>query len=81
MMFSRTMAAVVLGLLGSGCAAAAASAARTPAEPACSFRAATTCWTVGARFPTRQAAPPLEELRAPPPPILASASDSTSLRP
>lgn len=81
-MISRAMPAVLLGALVSGCAGATTtSAAPAPAEPACSFRSATTCWTLAARFPDRQAALPPEELRASPRPVLASASDSTTVRP
>jgi hypothetical protein len=52
-----------------------------PQEPECSFRAPTSCWTLGARFPT-----PLRAVRPQPkdslesPPLLAAKSDSVSDR-
>jgi len=60
---------LVVGLLG-GCAGASGPAGGAPvAEPDCSFRAATSCWTVSARLPPRQAQPADSagrELTAPP---------------
>jgi hypothetical protein len=68
------------GLL-SGCAAASPTAGGSAPEPDCSFRSVTTCWTLAGRFPFRQApARAPEELRAPPPPVLASAADSLDRR-
>jgi hypothetical protein len=64
-------------LLG-GCAAGiqTGTAARE-AEPECSFRSPTTCWTVSGRFPTtRQPAPPLERDPRPAPAILAAGPDT-----
>jgi hypothetical protein len=48
---------LLLGLL-SGCARTARlSAPAQAAEPDCSFRTATSCWTLAARFPTKRAEP------------------------
>jgi len=69
-----------LGLLV-GCAAAARPAALRPErEPDCSFGSATTCWTIGTRFPARRAAADSapRELLGHPPLIVASAPDSAS---
>jgi hypothetical protein len=71
--------ALVIGLVY-GCAATARSpsAARTT-EPDCSFRAATSCWTVAGRFPPRRAEPTdsqPREIMKPPPAVLASRADS-----
>lgn len=68
-----------VGLL-CGCATTApvASSARPP-EPACSFRAATSCWTMNTRFPPKRAeradSQP-EKLFDPRPAVLATAADS-----
>jgi hypothetical protein len=65
-----------------GCAGAArhASPARA-AEPDCSFRSASTCWTLAGRFPPRHPEPgypePLKVLERPPS-VLASGADSTA---
>jgi hypothetical protein len=72
--------ALVSGLLG-----ACASVARTPspppkASPDCSFRAATSCWTPTARFPSRPAEPgdtARGRILNPPAVVLASEVDST----
>jgi hypothetical protein len=49
--------AMLPGLLG-GCAAMARDPSPPPrVSPDCSFRAATSCWTPTARFPSRPAAP------------------------
>jgi hypothetical protein len=77
----RPLFALTIGFL-SGCAATApiASKAQHPApEPDCSFRAATTCWTMTARFPRRHAEAADSEpgqILNPGPPVLASESDS-----
>jgi hypothetical protein len=64
----------------SGCVAAAQSASSAPpSEPDCSFRSATTCWTLAGRFPPARAAKPdsmRKELLEPAPAILASRRDS-----
>ena len=68
------------GLLG-----ACASVARPPspppkASPDCSFRAATSCWTPTARFPSRPAEPADTaggKILNPPAVVLASEVDST----
>jgi hypothetical protein len=70
-------------VLLSGCAAASVdSAALAPeAAPDCSFHAATTCWTLGARVPVprrqpRDTAP--DRLLRPPPAALASVGDTVA---
>ena len=70
-------------VLLAGCAAARgdSSSLAPEATPDCSFSAATTCWTLGARMapPRREAgdtAP--ERLLRPPPPVLASRGDSVT---
>ena len=72
-----------MGLL-CGCAKAPDLATESPvAEPDCSFRAATSCWTLSARLPPRRAEPADStgrELAAPPPVLLADAADSVSAR-
>ncbi len=81
-MTGRTLMVRILsaGLL-SGCAAASPHAVRTTPEPSCSFRSATTCWTLADRLPRREApAPAPDSLRAPPRAVLASAGDSTPPR-
>jgi len=69
---------VALGLL-CGCAPTAQQTWPAQAEPDCSFRAATSCWTLGPRFPSarveRSDSQPGRILR-PPPAVLASAADS-----
>jgi hypothetical protein len=72
--------ALALGFF-SGCAASApiVTKAQHPApEPDCSFRAATTCWTMAARFPGNRAQPtdsePKQILNSSPA-ILASEAD------
>jgi hypothetical protein len=49
---ANTMALAALGvaLLG-GCATNQSAAATPKREPDCSFRSATTCWTMASRFP------------------------------
>lgn len=69
-----------IGLLP-GCAPTAGlSPAPEAAKPDCSFRSATSCWTLGTRFPTGRAEPgdslPLR-IVSPPPAALASTADST----
>jgi hypothetical protein len=71
--------ALVLGLL-CGCATTApvSSPVHTP-EPDCSFRAATSCWTVAARFPPRRVEPTDSQpgrILSPAPAVLASEADS-----
>ena len=70
-----------LVLLG-GCAVAPRSAAAGPErEPDCSYRSATTCWTLGTRFPEPPAEAPdsvPHELMNPPPLTVASAADSAT---
>ena len=69
-----------VGLL-CGCATTApvASSARPP-EPACSFRAATSCWTMNTRFPPKRAeradSQP-EKPFDPRPAVLATVGDSS----
>jgi len=67
-------------LLG-GCAAGARTGmAAHEAEPDCSFRSPTTCWTVSGRFPAtghKPAAPPERDPRQAPA-VLASEADSST---
>jgi hypothetical protein len=74
-------AAVLLG----GCATARAhsSAPAPKAAPDCSFRAATTCWTLGARVPvpvreSRDTA--TDRLLKQPPAVLATRRDTVAAR-
>jgi hypothetical protein len=77
-----------LSLIGSaflcGCAATAQPASSAPrTAPECSFRSATTCWTLAARFPSPRVAKPdsaRKGLLEPPAVILASRPDSLPLR-
>ena len=81
---SRTIALVATALtLLSGCAAAAAPVSSSSATPAgvddCSFRSATTCWTLAPRVPgqrprPRDSAP--DQIETPPRPVLASEADT-----
>ena len=64
-----------------GCAAATqSSSTRQGTEPDCSFRSATTCWTLGGRFPllrpSEPAGPKPDELPKEPPAILANRADT-----
>ena len=65
-----------------GCAAAAQSSSTAPEpEPDCSFRSATTCWTLAGRFPAqrphvRDSVP--TEVLTQPPTILASGADTAA---
>jgi hypothetical protein len=63
-----------------GCAATTQSgSSAAPREPDCSFRSATTCWTLGSRFPSPRAAQPdsaRKELLEQPPTILATEADT-----
>ncbi len=64
----------------SGCAAAQSSAAAQRPEPDCSFRSASTCWTVAGRFPLRRhdpSPPKPDDIRSRSPTLLASEADST----
>jgi hypothetical protein len=74
---------VSTAVLLSGCAAAPPDSSSLAPEPApdCSFRAATTCWTLGARVPTparesRDTAP--DRLLKQPPAVLASRGDTVA---
>lgn len=82
-MTSKLGGVFVVSLL-CGCARAPDLATRTPvAEPDCSFRAATSCWTLSARFPPRRAEPgdsAGRDLAAPLPMRVANAVDSVSWR-
>jgi hypothetical protein len=76
--------ALVLRVAGTalvcGCAATTQSASRAPrTEPDCSFRSATTCWTLAGRFPPARAAKPdsvRKKLLEPAAAVLASRADS-----
>jgi hypothetical protein len=73
-----TLALLSIALL-CGCAGAQSSSAATRPEPGCSFRAATTCWTVKGRLPRTQpksAAPKPDDPRGRWPTIIATAVDS-----
>ena len=63
-----------------GCAAGIQSSSAAPRlAPDCSFRSASTCWTVAGRFPPRlpkSAAPKPDEIRGPSPITVASTADS-----
>ena len=78
------VAALAPGPLGA-CAAVARSSSPAPtASPDCSFRAATSCWTLAARFPARPAQPAdtaRGKLLNPPAVVLAGEVDSTQLAP
>jgi hypothetical protein len=78
------LATVALALV-SGCAAAAApassSSATAAAESDCSFRSATTCWSLAPRLSAVRSArkgPAPDQLQAPPQPVLASRADNLS---
>ena len=81
---SRTIALVATALtLLSGCAAAAepgSSSSATPAEADdCSFRSATTCWTLAPRVPVQRPGPRdsvPDQIQTPPRPVLASEADT-----
>lgn len=76
---SGTSAVLLAAALLCGCAPSARSSMVVEAaKPDCSFRAATTCWTVSGRFPTtRQVRPPQEdEPLKQPATILASGADT-----
>jgi hypothetical protein len=76
--------ALVLGCL-CGCATAAhVSAPVHAAAPDCSFRAATSCWTLAARFPPRRAQTADSQpgrILSLPPAVLASEADSARRAP
>jgi hypothetical protein len=65
-----------------GCAATAQSSSTPPGrEPDCSFRSATTCWTVAGRFPAprpvvQDSVP--EEVLEQPPMLLAKMADTAT---
>jgi hypothetical protein len=66
----------------SGCAAASQSiSAERGVEPDCSFRSASTCWTLAGRFPPPRpetGEPSPSEIPEPSPTILANRPDSAS---
>jgi hypothetical protein len=66
-----------------GCAAAQSSTAAPRLEPDCSFRSASTCWTLAGRFPPRRlksATPKPDEIRDLSPTVVASKPDSARAR-
>lgn len=72
--------ALVPGLLGACATIARAPSPPPPVSPDCSFRAATSCWTPTARFPSRPAEPgdtTPGQILIPPAVVLASETDST----
>ena len=81
---SRTIALVATALtLLSGCAAAAAPVSSSSATAAgaddCSFRSATTCWTLAPRVPTPRGEPRdsvPDQIQTPSRPVLASEADT-----
>jgi hypothetical protein len=81
MKLSRVVLPPLLGtVLLSGCVAATQSASSAPrGGPDCSFRSATTCWTLAGRFPQARAAKPdsvPKKLLDAPAAVLASRGDS-----
>jgi hypothetical protein len=64
-----------------GCAATTQSSPAAPRlAPDCSFRSASTCWTVAGRYPSRlpkSVGPKPDEIRGPSPITVASTADST----
>jgi hypothetical protein len=81
MMGSVPILPAILGtVLLCGCAAASQSSpASQGVEPDCSFRSATTCWTLAGRFPPPRAQagdPPPGDVLKQRPPVLASRADS-----
>jgi hypothetical protein len=69
------------GALLCGCAGGTQAAAARDAEPDCSFRAPTTCWTVSGRFPaSRNTAPQPELDPRRDSSVLASRADTASAR-
>ena len=81
MRIHHTVAVLWTGVLLCGCAAGTQTATTThEAEPDCSFRSPTTCWTVSGRFPAtghKPAAPPERDPRQAPA-VLASEADSST---
>jgi hypothetical protein len=72
-------------VLLSGCAAGAAPVSSSSAAPErqddCSFRSATTCWTLAPRVPVSSPAPrdsTPDQLLTPPRPVLAARADSAA---
>jgi len=66
-----------------GCAATPRSATVAPREePDCSFRSATTCWTIVDRFPARraEARDSVPERLMRPPTVLANRADTVGAR-
>jgi hypothetical protein len=82
-MTSKLCGVFLVGLL-CGCARGPDVVTEIPvAEPDCSFRAATSCWTLSVRLPSTRAEPADStdrELVAPPPVLVANAVDSVSGR-
>ena len=79
-MLPATLALLSIALL-CGCGAAPPSANAPQPEPDCSFRSASTCWTVAGRFPPRRAKSPTPtpkpgDIRALSPTVVASGGDS-----
>ena len=84
-MIASSPALLTIVLL-SGCAAAqsaqSAQSSSTAVRPGpdCSFRSASTCWTMASRFPPRSPSvpPKQDEIDSLTPTVLASEADSTS---
>jgi hypothetical protein len=85
-LFKSRLPALLFGLTTvavlAGCAAGSQSATRAePAEPDCSFRSASTCWTLSGRFPRAriEAGDSIgKQLREQSRPVLATRPDTSS---
>ncbi len=78
---TRLIAIVLLSGCAAGVARTSSSAATPDREGDCSFRSATTCWTLAPRVPSsrpvpRDSAP--DQLLALPRPVLAARADSAA---
>jgi hypothetical protein len=82
MRMTASSPALLTIVLLSGCAAAQSSQSSPTAVrpgPDCSFRSASTCWTVASRFPPRSpSTPPKQDEINLSPTVLASEADSAS---
>jgi hypothetical protein len=82
---SHTIPLTAIAVLLSGCVAGVAPASSSSAtledERDCSFRSATTCWTLAPRVPASRSAPRdsvPDQFLTPPRPVLAARADSTA---
>ena len=78
-MIASSPALLTIVLL-SGCATVQSSSTAVRPGPDCSFRSASTCWTLASRFPPRSpsAPPKQDQIDDLSPTVLASEADSTS---